>query len=446
PLDPRSGVVSTMTPGSTPSENPSHRGCDTVCRRDPFALLFRLTFWSRIRVSAVSGTGDPLLILTQGHAGDRLGARLASALASRFPGRPLVGLGGPRLAGAGVTLLARTDGLSAMGYTGLPAVLFPALRAAWLAREGTRRQSPAVVIAVDFWQPLAVLHRLAPHLLTIPHICYLPPGPNFVGSSRVHWAAATRFHTLLTPFPHQQHLFSAAGGRVLPAAHAGLEIQREEARPLAWEERRPLLALLPGSRELEIRYSLPAQAAVARRIRERHPELQPIACCVNTRVEAWVRRSFPDLRPHGNAREVLAQARLGLICSGTAVLEAAVAGCPGVATYYASPLQQWEWNRFHVPKLRELRSQGIASPYITLPNILAGRDVYPEALGLPAEAVTELAERQLARDPRVLRQELDTIRDLLAWNDAGAAVAGAVAAALGEQASPSAGRPESGHG
>src|SRR5699024_4712547 len=115
------------------------------------------------------------LILTQGHAGDRLGARLVPALRRVLPERQVLGLGGARMTAEGVRLLARTDTVSAMGYSGLLPHLPRALWAAYRAAAATRPRSPACVVAVDVWQPLQVLHRAAPHLAAAPHVCYLPP-------------------------------------------------------------------------------------------------------------------------------------------------------------------------------------------------------------------------------------------------------------------------------
>ncbi len=377
-----------------------------------------------------SSETTPLLLLTQGFAGDRLGACLAPALRAQFPHRPLLGLGGARMAEAGVQLAARTDTLSAIGYSGLLPLLLPGLWALRQTRQQLRRELPAAVIAVDFWQPLALLHRVAPSLTTVPHICYLPPAPNLIGAGRVHAAVARVFHSTLTPFPHQERLFQGAGAAVFRAAHAGLELCRKEATPLPAADRAPVLALLPGSRTLEIRYSLPEQLEAARRISTHHPDLQPVVCCAGREAEALVQRRHPGVRTSLGARATLAEARFALVCSGTAVLEAAVLGCPGVMTYYGSALQRWEWRRFHVPKLEELRRRGIASPYIALPNILHSAGVYPEAIGAAPAVVAELALQQLEDDPESLRAPLDAVTQSLAWNDAGTAVAERVAAAL----------------
>jgi lipid-A-disaccharide synthase len=373
---------------------------------------------------------EPILVLTQGYAGDRLGAALAPALLRRFPDRPLHGTGGARMAEAGVRVVARTDRISAMGYSGLLPTLPRTLLTLLETRLRTGSPCPACVVAVDIWQPLRFLHRAAPHLAELPHVCYLPPSPNLIGACRVHAAASAAFTALVAPFKHQEVLYSAAGARVVPGAHAGLEAARREASPYPAEAREPILALVPGSRALEIRFSLPIQLEAARRIQSRHPSLRPVVCCVDGDLERWVARRFPAVGTTTRTRETLAQARLGLICSGTAVLEAAVLGCPGVVTYHGSRLQRWEWERFHVPGLARLRAAGIASPYLALPNIISGRELYAEHLNGTPLAIADAALVLLEQEPAALRPPLDAVAAQLNWNDAGEAVADQVAGVL----------------
>jgi lipid-A-disaccharide synthase len=368
----------------------------------------------------------PLLILAQGHAGDRLGSRLVPALRPRFPDRPLVGLGGEAMEKEGVRLIARSDGLSVMGYSGL----LPKVPEIWAtmqrAAAGSRQPVPALVVAVDIWQPLQYLHRFAPHLRAVPHICYLPPGPNFIGPARVHGAVSRAFRAILTPFPHQERLYREAGGHVRPAAHAGLQACRDRYHPLPAGEREPILALLPGSRALEVRYSLTIQCEAARGIRQRYPELRPVVGCADSAVEAEVRRLFPAFETTRDARDLLSRARFGLICSGTAVLEASLLGCPGVVTYHGSPLQRWEWRAFHVDKLAKLRAAGIASPYVALPNIISGEELYPECLDATAEEITAVARRELDAGPdhaAARRAAFDRVTAVLDWDDAGTVLA-----------------------
>ena len=334
------------------------------------------------------------------------------------------------MAGAGVRLIARTDEISAMGWTGLVPILPRLLRAIHQTAAGSREPLPACVIAVDVWQPLRFLHKKGPHLKGIPHVCYLPPAPNFVGESRVHRAVSQAFAAIVTPFAHQERLYREAGGKVCGGGHAGLQAMLEEVTPRPPDQRDPVLALLPGSRALEIRYSLPVQLAAAREVMRRFPELTPVVCCANEEVAREVQRRYPEVRTSRNAREVMARARFGIICSGTAALEAAVLGCPGVVTYHGSPLQRWEWRTFHVDKLAKLRAAGIASPYIALPNIIAGEELYPEVIDAPAERVTGAALGLLEQDLGPRRAALARVRDSLNWRDAGQVIAEEVAEIL----------------
>ena len=378
-------------------------------------------------MTAPSSASDrPILLLTQGHAGDRLGASLTHSLRKRFPDRPLAGIGGLRMQEAGVQLLARTDNVSAMGWTGLIPILPRLLRTLALTARGSREPLPACVVAVDVWQPLRFLHRKGPHLAAVPHVCYLPPGPNFVGPSRLHGAVAAAFRAVVTPFAHQRRLYAEAGAHVLSAAHSGLLALRQELTPLGPREREPILALLPGSRELEIRYSLPVQYDAAKRIIAQHPDLRPIVCCADERVEARARRLFPELEVSRQTREVLARARFGIICSGTAVLEAALLGCPGVVTYHGSALQRWEWRTFHVDKLARLRKEGIASPYVALPNIISDRELYPELLDAPSDRIAGRALEYLAQDAGEAREALEAVGASLSWEDPGEVIGGAI--------------------
>jgi lipid-A-disaccharide synthase len=365
----------------------------------------------------------PILLFTQGHAGDRLGARLAPALRERFPDRELVGTGGEVMQAAGVRLLARTDGISAIGWTGLLPHI-PAINGILnRVSRATRETLPSCMVCVDVWQPLGFLHRRAPWLLPIPHICYLPPGPNFVGTSRVHGAAAQTFKSIITPFAHQARLFEEAGARVRMAGHAGIQRMREQVSALPWNRREPVLALLPGSRGLEVRCGLPVQMAAADKIVRRQEALTPEVCCASEEIERYVNRRYPAAKTSRNAWDLLARARFGLICSGTATLEAAVLGCPGVVTYNASPLQLWEWRTFHVPKLAKMRAAGIASPYVALPNIISGKELYPELLNSTGAQVAEAALRLLSGDPAAQSEALTGVPDKLNWEDAGFVVA-----------------------
>lgn len=363
-----------------------------------------------------------ILLLAQGRAGDRLGARLAPALKAALPEHRLVGAGGPGMAAAGIGLLAETSELSAMGYSGLLPVLPRALAEARKLGRALRGPRLDCLIVIDAWQPLNYLMRMIPELAAAPKVCYMPPGPNLIGMARVHAACAAAFEAIICPFPHQLELFARAGARVRPAAHGGLLTALEE-RGEPQTAREAMVAILPGSRPPEVTSELPHQVEAMAALQERDPRLQPLLCLAGPEVEARTRGVLPGATRSYGARAAMSRATMGLICSGTASLEAAVLGCPGVVSYHGTLSQRLEWRLFHVKKLTALRQAGIASPYIAMPNIIAGREIYPEVIGQPRGTVARRALELLDSGIEERREELATLTEALPWDDPGQAVA-----------------------
>ena len=71
---------------------------------------------------------------------------------------------------------------------------------------------------------------------------------------------------------------------------------------------------------------------------------------------------------YGHADDALRAADVGLVASGTATLEAALARCPHVIFYRVTRLTAWIVRR------------KLLLPWVGLPNVLAGRFVVPEFL------------------------------------------------------------------
>lgn len=132
------------------------------------------------------------------------------------------------------------------------------------------------------------------------------------------------------------------------------------------ETSRPLLALVPGSRMGEIRNNLPVMDAVARR----HPELTAvIAGAPGIAPEVYASfSSFPVIS--GATSSLMAGAVAALVTSGTATLECALARTPQVVCYRANG-SRLSYN---------IMKQILHIPFVSLPNLIAGREVIPEML------------------------------------------------------------------
>src|SRR5690606_22272605 len=106
----------------------------------------------------------------------------------------------------------------------------------------------------------------------------------------------------------------------------------------------PIVGLLPGSREQEIRRLLAPMIEIARGIAREHPRARFITPVVNDARAAQARAiagDFPLEVQVGGMYEVLARARFCLVASGTATLETALFGVPFIILYKVSSPTYW---------------------------------------------------------------------------------------------------------
>lgn len=127
-----------------------------------------------------------------------------------------------------------------------------------------------------------------------------------------------------------------------------------------------LLALLPGSRIGEIKANLPVMAEVARR----HPELTAVVAGAPSIDRSLYQSICPLPVVEGASFELLRYAEAALVTSGTATLEAALLGTPQVACYRANG------SRVAYALFKRI----LKIPFVTLPNLICGREVIPEML------------------------------------------------------------------
>lgn len=130
---------------------------------------------------------------------------------------------------------------------------------------------------------------------------------------------------------------------------------------------RPLLALVPGSRIGEIRNNLPVMDSVARNLTSR---FQPVIAAAPGIDPGFYDRfsSFP--RVENDTFRLMHFATAALVTSGTATLEAALASTPQVVCYRSNG------SRLTYSIMRRI----LKIPFVSLPNLIAGREVIPEML------------------------------------------------------------------
>jgi lipid-A-disaccharide synthase len=320
-----------------------------------------------------------VLILTGEPSGDRAGGGLAAELRRADPGVRIRAVGGRRLREAGAEVLEDIARLGAMGFA---EVLRQIPRHLELERRLTRlldADPPDVLVPIDYPGFNLRLARAAKRR-GIRVVYYIGPQVWAWGASRVPRIARV-VDRMLVVLPFEVEIYERAGVAVEFVGHPLLDgIDRWPGRraaraELGLPEEAPVLGLLPGSRVQEVRRIWPVMADAARRLRAVNPELRIVASAADGVPREEYQRALVDgggvdaaaLRA-GPAVTICAAADVLLVTSGTATLEAGLAGTPLAVLYRTSPLTWFVGRRL------------VRIPRIALVNIVAGEDVAREFL------------------------------------------------------------------
>jgi lipid-A-disaccharide synthase len=343
-------------------------------------------------------------------SGDLHGATLARALTALDPKLTVAGMGGPRMAAAGVQILHGIERTAVVGGTEVVGRL-PALYRIFRDLAGRLRDAPPrVLVLIDFPDFNLRLAQRA-RRLGIPVVYFVPPQVWAWRRGRLR-AMARDVSRVLAVFPFEVGLYQEAGVPVEFVGHPLLDVlpalERSAARHGLAGERQLLIGLLPGSRHEEVRRHLPVLLGAAARILRRVPRARfalPLASTLPPDVATAAVQAADlgiQLLP-GESHRVLAAADLVLVASGTATLEAACYETPMVVLYRLSPVSY---------ALARLVIHGVTA--ISLPNIISGRAAVPEliqrqatparlaatALRLLLDDAARVAQRAVLRDVR----------------------------------------------
>ena len=324
----------------------------------------------------------PVIALVAGEAsGDLLGADLIRALRQRYPEARFVGIGGARMRAEGFEAWWDCGELAVMGLAEVLRHLPRLLRLRRQLRARLLQHRPDVFIGIDAPDfNLGLERRLKQAGLRTVH--YVSPS---VWAWRRGRAAkiGRSADRVLCLFPMEPPIYAEYGvdarfiGHPL-AEQYPLPHDRAAARAaLRIDADARLLALLPGSRLGEIGRIGADFIATAARLQAARPDLQILAPMAN----ADCRAAFEALlatsveRPRlqlldGQSALALRAADAVLLASGTAALEALLAGTPMVVGYRISALTHWIVRSFGLLKVQQF----------SLPNALAGRALVPECM------------------------------------------------------------------
>ncbi|MGA7577231.1 MAG: lipid-A-disaccharide synthase [Desulfobaccales bacterium] len=349
-----------------------------------------------------------ILVVAGEASGDEHAARLVAAIKERAPGLEFFGIGGEALAAQGVRLLCPASELAVVGLSEVAGRLGAVLRALRDVGRALKSEKPALAILVDFPDFNFWVARLARYY-RVPVMYYISPQVWAWRSYRVR-TLARLVDRLAVIFPFEADFYRERGVPVTYVGHPLLEtLARPEARG-SWlagaglAPGRLTVALLPGSRTGEIEGHLPGMLEAAALIRGAVPASQFLLPVASTAPWELVQKLVGDFENglraqgqtglilkiiQGQSFQVLSAAHLALVASGTATLEAALAGTPMVIVYRVSPLT------FRVARWL------VRVPHVGMANLLAGERLFPELIQedftperLAGEALGWIKDRQ----------------------------------------------------
>jgi lipid-A-disaccharide synthase len=362
-----------------------------------------------------------IMLVAGERSGDLLAAELVAALRQELAAadsiytsdtQPLLTGLEPRFFGAGGTQM-RLAGVDVVldlvkhSVTGLSDVLLNLLKFRRLLRQLIRlavQREPDVIIGIDYGGfNLRFAHAIRRIVRGRSGIfqSWRPRLVQYV-SPQV-WASregrayqmARDYDLLLSLFPFEKEWYAARVPRLRvefvghPVVDRHLRFMRQPDETRRFPEM-PMVVLLPGSRPGEVKRHLPVMLGALQQLRTALPQLRALTVLPDEPLAALARpitAAYGVEIQAGGLPVALRQAELALASTGTVTLECAYFGVPAVTMYRTS------WGTYHAAR------PVVRVKSLTMPNLLAGRQVFPEFI------------QSAATPDRVAQAALELLRD-----------------------------------
>ena len=312
-------------------------------------------------------------------SGDILGAGLIRALKARHPDARFVGVAGPLMQAEGCEVWYEMEELAVMGIV---EVLGRLRRLLTIRKDLTQRFTalrPDVFVGIDAPDFNITLEGNLKRA-GIRTVHYVSPSVWAWRQKRV-FKIGRNTDMVLAFLPFEKAFYDRFN---VPCRFIGHTMA--DAMPLQPDKqaaRRELgiaadaicLGLLPGSRGAEVEMLSADFLRAAQLLRQRYPALEIVVPLVNAKRRAQFEQIKAEIAPElpmhlldGKGRQAMIASDAAILASGTAALECMLAKCPMVVGYRMKPVTFW------------LAKRLVKTPYVSLPNLLAGRELVKELL------------------------------------------------------------------
>jgi lipid-A-disaccharide synthase len=319
-----------------------------------------------------------IFIIAGEASGDVLGGRLMNALKQQRPEVEFTGIGGARMAEAGLASIFPMQELAVMGLAEILPRLLPLKRRMNETIAAIREQKPDVLVTID--SPGFCLRVLkAVKDLGLKRVHYVAPQVWAWRQDRVkHFPGL--WDELLCLLPFEPEFFAPYGVNPRFVGHPVLESGADAGDARRFFARHKILAdatpivLMPGSRVTETSRLMPVFRETIGRLQGQIPHLVPILAAAPGIAEAVAAMGadWPVepiiVRDAAERYDAFAAAEAALTKSGTSTLELAMAGVPMAVTYRVNSLSAAIGRRL------------IKVKYVAMINLLAEGPLVPELL------------------------------------------------------------------
>ncbi|MCK4257802.1 MAG: lipid-A-disaccharide synthase [Halanaerobiales bacterium] len=368
-------------------------------------------------------------------SGDMQAARVIKALQQKEQDVTFIGMGGEEMRKAGVDICYDPTQFSTIGFVEALKHLRKFNRLIDMLSDIIDKEKPDLLFLVDYSGFNMKMAKIG-HKKGIPIVNYFSPSAWVWGEWRARkmakWGAK-----IAAVFPMEAEIYEKNDAEVTFVGHPLLDfvsssLSHDEFRNLyGLKEDDLIIGLLPGSRRGEIISLLPSMLGAARRIVEKFPKaifLMPLASPQFKEIIYSMGKDhiedLPLIFTEGQSYEVMDNAELILVASGTATLEAACFGTPMVIAYQTS-------------RSTYLLGRLMAKvQFAGLPNIIASKQIVPEFLQKEvtstnlAQAAIEILEN--SSKMAEIKMELSRVRQLLGQTGAVERVADLIITTLKE--------------
>jgi lipid-A-disaccharide synthase len=326
---------------------------------------------------------------------------LSNSLSAQFSG-----MGSKKLQEAGVNIIYDYGKISVTGMSEILGKLTYIKEAYSLMKQHIIREKPSLLILVDFpGFNLKVAKFAKAH--GVPVVYFIPPQVWAWRKSRIS-KIRERVDKVICILPFEKQLYEEYGVDATYVGHPFMNTvkptysKEDFFKKVRIEQEGPVITILPGSRENEIRKHMPALLSIISKL-EHHVHnptvLLPLAENIDFNyIEKHLAGSHTIRVFKGLAYDAMAHSDIAIASSGSVTLEAAILGAPTIVIYKISPLSYL------------LARMLVNVQYISLPNIIAGKEIFPEFIQqIDPEKIAEKALYMLNNGREKIKDDMERI-------------------------------------